>query len=98
MLERRILLFFPMHPHSILVCDITVTSLLAARLTVTRNAIEADVWIWTYMLDRGEAIANGTTETKLAAQVEAQRAHEAWLHRKRFNVPARVSYNWKEVE
>ena len=70
---------FPMQLNSILVCDMTVTGSLSARLTVTRNAIEADVWIWACFLRSGDIIANGTTETRLAAQVEAQRAHEAWL-------------------
>jgi thiamine biosynthesis protein ThiC len=52
------------------------------------------------MLSTGEAVANGVAETKLAAQVAAQRAHEAWLHRKRnsFDIPTRFSYDWEEVE
>jgi hypothetical protein len=89
-----------MHQHLILVCDITVTKSLSVRLTVTRNAIEADVWVWTYILHSGESIANGTAETRLAGQVAAQRAHESWLHmnRKRLSIPARVPYHWEVVE
>jgi len=89
-----------MHKHSILVCDIALSRSLSARLTVTRNAIEEDVWVWTYILRREEMIASGETQTRLAAQVASQRAHENWLHlnRKRFNVPSKVSYHWREVE
>jgi hypothetical protein len=89
-----------MHKRSILVCDITLPRQLSARLTVTRNAIEDDVWVWTYIIRRGEMIASGESPTRLAAQVASQRAHENWLHlnRKQFNVPSHGSYQWREVE
>jgi len=89
-----------MHKHSILVCDIKVFGSLSARLTVTRNAIEEDVWIWTYILRGDEMIASGETRTRLAAQVASQRAHEHWLHlnRKQFSIPSHVSYQWREIE
>jgi hypothetical protein len=89
-----------MQQHSVLVCDIAVTTSLSVRLTVTRNAIAAEVWIWSHILHTGEAIASGAAETRLAAQVASQRAYEAWLHRNRkaFTIPNKASYNWKEVE
>ena len=89
-----------MHKHSILVCEIVLSRSLSARLTVTRNAIDEDVWIWTYILRRDEMIASGEASTRLAAQVASQRAHEHWLHlnRKQFNFKSRVSYQWREIE
>jgi hypothetical protein len=89
-----------MHKHLVIVCDITVTKSLSVHLTVTRNAIAEDVWIWTYILNTGEALESGVARTKLAAQVAAQRTHERWLHKNRQQVslPAPVSYHWREVE
>ena len=81
-----------------LVCDIEVKPLLSVRLTVSPST--PDAWIWTFILHSGNIVASGKTDTRLAAQVASQRAHEYWLHknRKQFNIPIRVSYNWKEAE
>ncbi len=60
----------------------------------------AEIWIWTCKLSTGENIANGVADTRLAAKVAVQRAHEHWLklNGKRFNLPSRVSYHWQDLD
>ena len=83
-----------------LVCEFAVNERYSVRLTVSQNSHEADWWDWTCLLQSGYVIGFGKMPTKIAAQVEGQRAYEAWFFRNRrmFRTPPRIAYQWKEVE
>ena len=88
-----------MQKHPILFCSVDVSQSHSVRLSVHHSTADADGWIWTSILHSGEIIASGRASTVIAAQIDAQRAHEHWLHvnRKLFSVPSRISYCWEEV-
>lgn len=79
-----------------LVCEISIAGLPCVRLTVWET--DPDTWIWVMLLSSGDLVlAQGVVESRLAAQVACQRAHEAWLWEKsrgaRDRWPGR--YNWQ---
>jgi hypothetical protein len=57
----------------------------------------ADIWRWKIQFDKGILLEEGLATTRIAAQVEAQRAFEYRLQRAGVDYFGFTGYRWNEV-
>lgn len=85
-------------PSRALVCDLNAEDLPDIRLAVWESGDDCK---WAMVLRSGDVVlAQGAGDSILAAQVDCQLAHAAWLRQKeeRFGIKWNGEYNWHHKE